>query len=296
MRSRWYHTPLLHTANLAFHKKVSWLELFYDLMFVASFIQLGNGLSENVTVNGFLLFAAIFLTLWFSWSGFAYYSNRYNVDDFVHRALVFAQMFAVAVMTISAKGVISGETFTQFALAYAGAQLCIALMYLRSYMQQKLGRHYAAYWGGVFCLGSILWAIAAFCEPGPMLYICAFVGVAVIVAAPFNRFSRSLSEVYPTDEEHMSERFALLTLIVLGESFVKVLSYLSDQQADAVLILKAVTVLILTISLWWIYFDDVAGAKIKKTRLAPIIWFFSHLPLQMAITSTGVAIKKISKL
>jgi low temperature requirement protein LtrA len=49
MRNRWFHVPVLHTA--AHEKKVSWLELFYDLIFVAAFIQLGNGLAEHVTLQ-----------------------------------------------------------------------------------------------------------------------------------------------------------------------------------------------------------------------------------------------------
>jgi len=43
MQSRWFHLPKLHVAGHG-HKRVTWLELFYDLIFVAAIIQLGDGL------------------------------------------------------------------------------------------------------------------------------------------------------------------------------------------------------------------------------------------------------------
>lgn len=45
MRSRWFHPPRFHTAH-EHEKAVTWLELFYDLVFVASIIQLGDILSD----------------------------------------------------------------------------------------------------------------------------------------------------------------------------------------------------------------------------------------------------------
>jgi low temperature requirement protein LtrA len=101
MQSRWYHKPVLHTAYANYEKKAGWLELFYDLIFVAAFIQLGNGLSENIGLKGGLVFVSLFIPLWFAWTGFSFYSNRFNVDDFLHRVLVFVQMFSVGAMAVS---------------------------------------------------------------------------------------------------------------------------------------------------------------------------------------------------
>src|SRR5262245_29001972 len=100
MRSRWYHRPLLHTITT--EKRATWLELFYDLIFVAAFIQLGNGLSERVNALGFINFFGAFLPLWMVWTGFTFFNNRFTIDDFVHRLQVFLQMLAVGGIAISA--------------------------------------------------------------------------------------------------------------------------------------------------------------------------------------------------
>ena len=104
MRNRWFHRPLLHTEHGP-EKKASWLELFYDLIFVASIIQLGDGLSNTLAddpAGSMLRFGVHFAPLWFAWSSFTFYSNRFDVDDILHRVLVFGQMFAVGAMGITA--------------------------------------------------------------------------------------------------------------------------------------------------------------------------------------------------
>ncbi len=45
MLNRLFHPPELHTAAHGHEKKVGWVELFYDLIYVATIIQLGNALS-----------------------------------------------------------------------------------------------------------------------------------------------------------------------------------------------------------------------------------------------------------
>jgi len=60
MHKRWFHRPFLHSPALGVHKRVTWLELFYDLIFVAAFIQLGNGLSRNASPLGAVAFVGTF--------------------------------------------------------------------------------------------------------------------------------------------------------------------------------------------------------------------------------------------
>ena len=54
----------------------------------------------------------------------------------------------------------------------------------------------------------------------------------------------------------------------------------------------AALTLVILCSMWWIYFDDVAGSRIRPTRLGPFVWVQAHLPLTMAVTAVGVSIKK----
>ncbi len=294
MRSRWFHQANLHSPLHGHGKTAGWLELFYDLIFVAAFIQLGNGLSKEVSLGGFAIFSAAFAALWIVWSGFTYYMNRFTVDDFVHRLMVFAQMFMVGMMAFSASDLVSGD-YRRFALAYATGQAIVALFNLRSWLQVPEGRQWSAYWGSIFAVAAASWAVAAFLPP-PWAYVMMTAGVLVIVSGPLSRVHRSSVEQYPIDEHHLAERFGLLTLIVLGESFVKVLDAAVESDSGMSLLAQASVLLVLTFSIWWTYFDDIAGSKIRSQPLAQTIWWLGHLPLQLAITSTGVGIKKAATL
>lgn len=296
MRNRWFHKPVLHTAD-DHEKKVTWLELFYDLIFVAAIIQLGDALSDGVTrahsaMTPFLAFAALYIPLWTAWTGFTFFANRFDQDDFAHRATVFVQMFAIGVMAIAAPRAMTGEHMF-FPASVAGAFLVVALLYARAFKHNETARAYSRYWGAVFAIGGVVWGLSLL-VPTPFNYFMWAAGVIAILAAPLNKHSRALAEAFPLDQEHLSERYGLLTIIVLGESFVKVLTYMSssDYGLDPSYLLKAGATLTITCSVWWIYFDDVAGAHLKTERGGWMVWFYGHLPLAIGVTATGVAIKK----
>ena len=290
VRNRWFHRPLLHSPVLRPEKKVTWLELFFDLIFVAAFIQLGNGLSHHVSVEGAVGFTAVFLPLWVSWTGYTFFQNRFTLDDFTHRMLVFVQMFAVGAMGIAAPEVLEGNTRV-FSWAAAVSYAAVATMYFRAMAQLPEAAGFGRYWGAVFAGGAALWALAGF-VPVPYTWGLWLVAILIVLAAPLSRQSRGLADAYPLDFEHLGERYGLLTIIVLGESFVKVLSSLIDASAGIDLYLESGVVLLITCSIWWIYFDDVAGSHIRQKRGGWIVWLYAHIPLQIAITAVGVAVKK----
>ena len=293
MRNRWFHVPVLHVAHGA-EKKVSWLELFYDLIFVASIIQLGDGLSENVTIEGYIAFAGHFVPLWFAWTGFTFYMNRFSVDDFLHRVLVFLSMFAVGTMAITAAEAMAGRP-QLFALAYGVAQGLIALMYYRAWRDVPDARPYSRYWGTVFAVGSVCFLVSVL-VPHPYCYALWALGIGAIFFSPISRLSRALTEQFPIDMEHLSERYGLLTIIVLGESFVKVVSFLgAGHGTEAEYIVKGILNLLITCCIWWIYFDDVAGSRVRQGPGQWMAWLYGHIPLTLAITGVAVGVKKAIK-
>ncbi len=294
MRSRWLHAPLLHTAH-GRERKVTWLELFYDLIFVAAIIQLGDALSHQVSIGNFASFAGHFVPLWIAWSGFTFFANRFDVDDFTHRIMVFVQMFAMGAMAISAPHAMEGR-HEIFSFCFAVAQVMVVVMHYRAWLQVPKARDYAKYWGIVFGISAACFLVSGFL-PTSLAYVFWALGILAILAAPVSRVSRELQERYPIDMEHLSERYGLLTIIVLGESFVKVLSFLSGSELATEIdyVLKGSLGLLLTCTVWWIYFDDVAGSHLKKHRGAFEVWLYGHLPLAIAVTGVGVAVKKAIK-
>lgn len=186
--------------------------------------------------------------------------------------------------------VFSAKNFA-FSAFYALARLIMVALYFRAWRHVSVARALARRYVIGFSVGALLWFSAAFL---PWPWVLPVWGAAMLIDlnSVLSQTARTLTAQHPPDTQHATERYGLLTIIVLGESFVKVLSAVSADGLHRTTFLMCGCVLFICCSLWWIYFDDVAGSRIKPGRLTPFFWIYSHLPLTMAITSVGVAAKK----
>jgi len=72
-------------------RRVTWMELFFDLIFVAAVAQVGTHLRDDYSPAGLLRFALLFLLIWWAWLGHTSFSTRFDTDDLVQRALTALQ-------------------------------------------------------------------------------------------------------------------------------------------------------------------------------------------------------------
>lgn len=273
------------------HRKVGWLELFYDLVYVATVVQLGNKLSENVSVDGFVAFVMLFIPIWWVWMGTTFYANRFDADDLPHRFLIFGQIFVVSVLAISVYDGL-GETSVGFALAYAAARGLLVLMYLRAarHVPQAgaLARRYAA----GFSLAALVWLISAFVPP-PFRFFAWGIGLGIDFLTPLSPESRRLQRELPPSPHHLPERLGLFTIIVFGETFLKVIGGFAGEAhilVDHVVV--ALLGLLLVGSLWWLYFENVADREVDWAR-GGNTFIYAHLPLQLSLIALAVGIYKL---
>ncbi len=280
-------TPHLNTDV---HRKVSWLELFYDLVYVATIVQLGNKLSEDVSAEGFLGFALLFVPIWWVWMGTTFYANRFVADDLVHRLLIFAQIFVISALAIHVFDGL-GETSTGFALIYAAARGILVIMYLRAAHFADEARPLARRYATGFAIAAVIWVISAFVPP-PLRFILWGVGLLIDFYTPLSPESTRLQRLLPPSPHHLPERMGLFTIIVFGESFIKVVGGFSGHEIEFERVLIAFFGLIMVGGLWWLYFENVAEHAVNWTRGAQI-WLYTHLPLQMALVALAVGVYKL---
>src|SRR6478609_1590939 len=84
-------------------RKVTWLELFFDLVFVAAVAQVAEPLREHYTIQELARFVPLLLLVWWAWTGRALFATRFDSDDWIQRTLTFFEMFAVSVMAANAR-------------------------------------------------------------------------------------------------------------------------------------------------------------------------------------------------
>ena len=110
--SRWHDPPRLRTVedDDGDERHATWLELFFDLVFVVAVAQLADGLAADPSVHGFLVFAGLFVAVWWAWVGYTFYADRFDTDDPPHRVLMLVGMFLVAVLASVIPEAFHGET------------------------------------------------------------------------------------------------------------------------------------------------------------------------------------------
>jgi len=79
--------PAAWTANDAAGRRATWLELFFDLSFVAAIAQVGSPLHANYSFATLARYAFLFFLIRWAWLGHTLYSTRFDTDDPVQRAL-----------------------------------------------------------------------------------------------------------------------------------------------------------------------------------------------------------------
>jgi inward rectifier potassium channel len=289
LRNRWFDRPTLHRSVRG--RRFSWLELFHDLVAGSALVALGDALSRNPSTDAFVTFAVTFSAIWLTWTAFTFYQNRFFADDLAHRLLVLVKLVAVGALGLAAPRVMQGDT-RSFSLGYTVVQLALALLYARARGSVTEARSLSGHYAIVHLLNAGVWLAAAFTE-GRFTWGLWAIGIGLGFSFPVNRRSRQLALEHPPDVPHMTERYGLLTLVLLGLGLGSVLRALAGHQ-DAHALVAASLAVLLVFCLFWLYFDDVGGSSIKGERGAPFVWVYSHLPLSLGLAGALSGVRSIA--
>ena len=81
-----FNVPLrLRSLGNESSRKVTWLELFFDLVFVAAVAQVAAPLQSDYSLAGLIRFTPLFALTWWAWTGHSVFSTRFDSDDVVQR-------------------------------------------------------------------------------------------------------------------------------------------------------------------------------------------------------------------
>jgi low temperature requirement protein LtrA len=265
-----------------------WIELFYDLVFVAAILVFSSAVSHLHDAARIAWVVGVFAAVWWVWLSTTIYVNRYHTVDLAHRLLLLAQMFLVVLIAMEARaGVVDDESY--LAVTYGLLLATVAAMYWRSSRRGGDDPAFARRLALLHGSAAACFVVAAIL-PGDVLVAAAAIGLAIDVVPAIVRSGR-LSESPPLEERHLVERMGAFTIIVCGESFVKVAIAVSGSQVDGVDIVALAFQFVLTFALWASYFEDIPYAGVNQRRLAPYLGL--HLVMQLGIAGTAIGVSKL---
>ncbi len=272
-------------------RRATWLELFYDLVFVVAIAELAHNLEGHVSLSGFFGFVALFVPIWWCWVGATFYATRFDTDDLGHRLLTLVQMAIIAALAVNVHHGL-GESSVGFALSYAAVRGILIIQYLVAGYHVVAARSLTTWYATGFSISAILWLISVF-VPVPLRFGLWALGLVVDFTTPLTA-GRLVAQI-PPSMSHVSERIGLFTIIVLGESIMAVVRGVTEQKWDTSSVLVALLGLSIAFSLWWIYFDSVDGSPLRAMKAGrmgiALIWLYGHLPLAIGLAATGVGVE-----
>jgi low temperature requirement protein LtrA len=291
--SRRLWLPPARYADRPTDRRVSFLELFFDLVFVVVVAQLAHRLAEHTDWAGVGWYVFLFYAVWSSWNNGTLYYDLHGTDDVSVRVFTFAQMLAVAVMGVFV-GDVPGEGSTGFALAYAANIAVLVVIWSRTGLHDPSHRPASIPYSTAYLVSALVFVASVFVDT-PGRYWMWAAGLLIEIVGQVIAFRRwSPPGHQPGDPvigvtPSLVERLGLLMIIVLGEVIVGAVNGMADIEVlgGEGIIIGLLGVLV-AIGLWWIYFDLVSHRKPIPSRSQ--LWLNLHLPLAVAIAAGGAGV------
>ena len=294
---RWWQPPR-PASNHPEERRVTFLELFYDLVYVVIIAELSHALAGNISLTGIGIFVFLFIIVWWAWFNGALYHDLHGNNDIRTRVFTFLQMMAVAAMAVFAHHAM-GDGSVGFALAYAAFHLLLTWLWWRTGVYDLNHRPLSQPYSITFLITSLLF-ILSISLPAPwrfMLWTLALLlDLALLILLVQSRNAAIQAQLgrLTLISSSAVERFGLFTIIVLGEVIVGVVSGVAEHPHLSWLAGgTAFLGMMIAIGLWWIYFDIVSGRPPIRRIPQTLVWIYLHLPVTMGIATAGASILNV---
>ena len=276
-------------------RKTSYIELFFDLVFVFAFTQVTALILEDTSVEGFLRAALVLAMVWWAWSAYAWMTNAIDIENTVTRLILFTAMAAAFFMALAVPDAYQDEA-AWFAVAYFVVRILQTALYAWGVRGDPGNLRAVIMLAPWFLAAAFVALIGGFVDPDYRSWIWLASLVIDVVGTLF--VARGEWHISPS---HFAERFALIVIIALGESIVAIGIGTSDLPRDSTYALSVVVAFAGVAALWWAYFDFTAVAAERALRraspavrgpLARDVFTFFHYPVVLGIIFYAVAAKK----
>jgi low temperature requirement protein LtrA len=283
-------TNHLRTRHGQDHHRVTFVELFFDLVFVFAVTQLSHGLLKHLTPLGGLQTALMLLGVWWLWMYTAWATNWLDPEKPAVRLLLFALMLAGLVLSSSIPKAFEDRALP-FALAYVFIQVGRTLFMLWALRHHDAGNYRnfqrIVSW---LSLAAVFWIAGAFADSTVRLLLWA-VALGIEYAGPVCYFwvpglGRSTTGDWRIEGGHLAERCGLFVIIALGESILITGATFAERAWNAGTIGAFAVAFVGSVAMWAIYFNigaERSSRKIANTddpgRMARNAYTYMHLPI-----------------
>jgi low temperature requirement protein LtrA len=278
-------------------RRVTPLELFFDLVFVFALTQVTFLMAEEPTWLGLLRGMAVLTVLWWAWVAYVWIGTTTDAEDGVARFVLLVAMAAMFVTALAAPAAF-GRYGVLFGISYFVVRLLHVVMFrVVGRSMPEVGAAVARLAPGLLA-GSALIVVAGFLEAGWPRGVLWALAVVIDVGSPLV----TGTEGWHLSPGHFAERHGLVIIIALGESLVALGVGVASEELTPRTVAAVVVGFVSVAALWWLYFDVVAIAAERRFTTAPVAerndlardsYNYFHLPMVAGIVLMALGLKKV---
>ena len=242
------------------HRVATPLELFFDLVFVVAIASaagsLHHGLAEG-HLDAVVYFCLVFFAVWWAWVGYTWFASAYDSGDVVYRVLSLVIMAGSLLLAAGVPDLFADGQSVLVVTGYSVMRLAMVSLWLRAAHGHPERRRTALTYAVGIASVQVLWLARLAIDDGRTALLGTFVVLAMLeMTVPYGAERMGRTPYHP---EHVAERYALFTIIVLGEvvlaAVVAVQGALGDEHGGE-LVPLVVGGILLVFSMWWLYFKS----------------------------------------
>jgi low temperature requirement protein LtrA len=282
------------------HNRVTYAELFFDLVFVFAVTQVAQTLLSHFTPLGAIQATLLFLAVWWVWVFTTWITNWLNPEMTPVRTLLFLLMLAGLVLSTSVPHAFDSRGLW-FAAAYASMQVGRTLFWLASIPKARSSSRRNAIRVLIWLSTSaVFWILGGFAKGQLRMWLWA-IALAIEYASPLVRFwlpklGGSPVEEWIVEGGHMAERCAGFVIIALGEAVVDDGVTFANLAWTPAIVGAFVSAFLGSIAMWWIYFhigaragSELISKSAESGKLARSAYTYLHMPIVAGIVLSAVA-------
>jgi low temperature requirement protein LtrA len=275
------------------HRVATPLELLFDLVFVVAIAEAASGLHHAIAAGhasqGLLGYSMVFFAIWWAWMNFTWFASAYDTDDLPYRLAVFVQITGALILAGGIPAMFDTRVPNVAVVGgYVVMRLAMVAQWLRASHADpercQTARRYAA---GITVL-QVAWIGTLFLPSFRPPVFFALAAAEALVPMWAERVTRTTWHPH-----HISERYGLLTLIVLGESILSATAAVQSAMAAGERLSSLAPVIaggmLIVYSLWWIYFDRPSHDLLTSYRRA-FFWGYGHYFVYAAAAAIGAGL------
>jgi low temperature requirement protein LtrA len=290
----WWGAPKKFTTEKE-ERKISWLELFYDLVYVIAISTITHSVAQQFSLNALLDYFYLFVIIFWGWLNGSMYHDLHGSDGLRTKLMTLWQMVIVSALVITlhshTKNLLFNTTIVLLIM-----QIYITYLWWSVGLYDKEHRRLSKPFTIIY-LVSLGFIFTSLFVDQPFVRILFYITLVLNCSPPFVSYFFVQKRISALSlSSSMTERLGLFTTILFGEVVLGVINgIIAVQHLDVMIWIQFGLAIGIVFSLWWLFFTIVSDRQCKTGLLNSSIFELLFIPTLIGLGLLGASFNDLFK-